>query len=103
MEVLNTLGLERIAIIPFEEPGSEVVFGDTGVVLFGLDDFARQLNSFILLVLERVDIDHPAMDQHTHRIAIGCIWVRAVYVPFKDLWVLFTNVLGSDDDLYLLD
>ncbi len=93
MEILNTLGLERVAIIPFEEPGSEVVFGDTGVVLFGLDDFARQLNSLILLVLKRVNINHAAMNQHTDRIAIRCVWVRAVYVPFKDLWVLFTNVL----------
>jgi hypothetical protein len=70
LQVFDALGFEGVAIVAFEEPRSEVVFGDAGVVFFGFDDFAGQFNSFILFVLEIIDVYHATVDQHTNCITV---------------------------------
>lgn len=82
LQVLDALGFERIAIVAFERSWCEVVFGDARIILFGFDDFTRQLNSFILLVLKSVDIDHAAMYEHAHCIAIRSVRVGTINVAF---------------------
>ncbi len=82
LQVLDALGFERIAIVAFERSWCEVVFGDARIILFGFDDFTRKLNSFILLVLKSVDIDHAAMYEHAHCIAIRSVRVGAINVAF---------------------
>jgi hypothetical protein len=82
LQVLDALRFECIAIVAFEGSRGEVVFGDARIILFGFDNFTRQLNSFILLVLKSVDIDHATMYEHAHCIAIRSVWVGSINVAF---------------------
>jgi hypothetical protein len=70
LKVFDALGFEGVAVVAFEEPRSQVVFGDAGVVFFRFDYFAGEFNSLILLALEIIDVDHTAVDQHTNCVTV---------------------------------
>ena len=77
-QMFRIFWLESIPVVPLQGPTHEPIFERSRIIFLRFYHLASQLNSFISLRGEVINVHTSGMDQHAHSVRVGSVGVGSI-------------------------